>query len=41
MFKRNLVPYLIRACKQQHLIKLIVSIDVHCWFSKLYTPNNR
>ena len=24
MFKRNLVPYLIRACKQQHLIKLIV-----------------
>ena len=23
MFKRNLVPYLIRACKQQHLIKLI------------------
>ena len=24
MFKRYLVPYLIRACKQQHLIKLIV-----------------
>ena len=24
MFKRNLVPYLIRACKQQHLITLIV-----------------
>ena len=24
MFKRNLVSYLIRACKQQHLIKLIV-----------------
>ena len=29
MFKRNLVPYLIRACKQQHLIKLIVLFDVH------------
>ena len=41
MFKRNLVPYLIRACKQQHLIKLIVSIDIHRRFSKLYTPNNK
>ena len=33
MFRRYLV-----ACKQQHLIKLIGSIDIHCWLSKRTPP---
>ena len=38
MFKRNLVPYLIRACKQQHLIKLIVLLMFIVGFSKRIRP---